>query len=151
MKKIQEFNPEKEITPTILKKIEKYTKMDNFQPHYVMKISQAAGALCLWVRSLEDYAKALKIVGPKRAKKAAAEEALAKKVAFLNSLEVEFQKLQAKLQELEDTYNKTTSDMAAYKAELDSLQVKIDRGDKLISGLSGEKTRWEATLIDLDD
>lgn len=41
--------------------------------------------------------------------------------------------------------------MAKYKAELDDLQVKIDRGDKLISGLSGEKTRWEATLIDLDD
>ena len=41
--------------------------------------------------------------------------------------------------------------MAKYKAELDDLQVKIDRGDKLISGFSGEKTRWEATLIDLDD
>lgn len=27
----------------------------------------------------------------------------------------------------------------------------IDRGDKLITGLAGEKTRWEATLIDLDE
>jgi dynein heavy chain len=41
--------------------------------------------------------------------------------------------------------------MASFKAELDSLQVKIDRGDRLISGLAGEKTRWEATLIDLDE
>jgi len=40
--------------------------------------------------------------------------------------------------------------MASFKAELDGLQVKIDRGDRLITGLSGEKTRWEATLIDLD-
>jgi hypothetical protein len=37
-------------------------------------ISKAAGALCMWVRSLEDYAKALKVVGPKRDKKAYAEE-----------------------------------------------------------------------------
>jgi len=41
--------------------------------------------------------------------------------------------------------------MKAFKDELDNLQVKIDRGDKLISGLSGEKTRWEASLIILDE
>jgi hypothetical protein len=39
----------------------------------VQKISFAAGALCQWVRSIEDYAKALKIVAPKREKKAYAE------------------------------------------------------------------------------
>jgi hypothetical protein len=41
--------------------------------------------------------------------------------------------------------------MAAFKAELDGLQTKIDRGDRLVSGLAGEKNRWEATLIDLDE
>ena len=69
----------------------------------------------------------------------------------MEELEIEFKKLADKLAELEDTYTTTTSTMAAYKAELHSLQVKIDRGDKLISGLSGEKTRWEATLIELDE
>jgi dynein heavy chain len=49
-----------------LKKIEKYTKQENFQPQYVSKISMAAGALCMWVRSLEDFSKALKVVAPKR-------------------------------------------------------------------------------------
>lgn len=65
-------------------------------------------------------------------------------------LETAFNALAAKLAELEETYNKTTSEMSAYKAELDSLQVKIDRGDRLVSGLAGEKTRWEATLVELD-
>ena len=41
--------------------------------------------------------------------------------------------------------------MSAYKKELEDLQIKIDRGDKLISGHSGEKTRCEASLIELDD
>ena len=41
--------------------------------------------------------------------------------------------------------------MAKYKAALDDLQKKIDWGDKLASGFSGEKTRWEANIIDLDD
>ena len=41
--------------------------------------------------------------------------------------------------------------MSKYKAELDALQVMIDRGVKLVDGLAGEKTRWEATLIELDE
>jgi ribosomal protein S2 len=35
--------------------------------------SAAAGALCTWVRAIEDYAKCLKVVNPKREKKAIAE------------------------------------------------------------------------------
>jgi dynein heavy chain len=105
----------------------------------------------MWVRSLEDYSKCLKVVAPKRAKKAYAEEQLRKKLAHMEELEQEFKKLADKLAQLEETYKKTTADMAAFKAELHDLQVKIDRGDKLITGLSGEKTRWEATLIDLDE
>jgi dynein heavy chain len=27
----------------------------------------------------------------------------------------------------------------------------IDRGDKLVSSLQGERTRWEAQIIELDD
>ena len=57
-----------------MKAIEKYTKQENFNPVYVEAKSIAAGKLCLWVRSIEDYAKALKVVGPKREKKAYAEE-----------------------------------------------------------------------------
>ena len=111
----------------------------------------AAGALCMWVRSLEDYAKALKVVGPKRDKKAYAEEQLRKKIEYLQKLESEFKELAEKLAELDANYQKTTADMSNYKRELEDLQTKIDRGDKLITGLSGEKTRWEASLIELDD
>lgn len=111
----------------------------------------AAGALCMWVRSLEDYAKALKVVGPKRDKKQYAEEQLKKKVEYLIKLESDFKELSDKLAELDLNYRKTTADMSSYKKELEDLQTKIDRGDKLITGLSGEKTRWEASLIELDD
>merc|ERR1719498_89457 len=80
-----------------------------------------------------------------------AEEALRKKVEFLAELEASYKELADKLAELQANFDKTNAEMEAFKAELESLQIKIDRGDKLITGLSGEKTRWEATLIDLDD
>lgn len=145
-----EFDKES-ISQATLKKIEKYTKQESFQPQAVSTVSMAAGALCMWVRSLEDFSKALKVVAPKRQRKLYAEEQLKKKIEYLEALETEFNKLSKMLQDLEDTYNAKTAEMAKYKAALDDLQKKIDRGDKLVSGLSGEKTRWEATIIDLDE
>lgn len=134
-----------------MKAIEKYTKQENFNPTYVKEKSIAAGSLCLWVRSVEDYSKALKVVGPKREKKAYAEEQLKKKIEYLNKLEADFKELTDKLAELDATFQKTDGEMAAYKRELDDLQTKIDRGEQLVTGLAGEKTRWEASLIELDD
>mmetsp|Transcript_21619 Transcript_21619/g.15865 ORF Transcript_21619/g.15865 Transcript_21619/m.15865 type:complete len:271 (+) Transcript_21619:3003-3815(+) len=148
--KIMNFDKDN-ISAKTLKAIEKYTKQDNFQPKYISNISLAAGALCMWVRSLEDYAKALKVVGPKRDKKNYAEEQLRKKLEILAKLESDFQEQADKLAELNSNYTKTTSEMQAYRNELEDLQAKIDRGDKLITGLAGEKTRWEASLIELDD
>ncbi len=92
------------ISAKTLKAIEKYTKQENFQPDYVKEKSMAAGALCMWVRSLEDYAKALKIVGPKRDKKAYAEERLREKVEYLLKLETEYQLLAEKLAVLDAKY-----------------------------------------------
>lgn len=148
--RIMNFDKEN-IGAKTLKAIEKYTKQENFQPGYISNISKAAGALCMWVRSLEDYAKALKVVGPKRDKKQYAEEQLKKKIEYLQKLELEYKDLADKLAELDANYQVTNNNMSSYKKELEDLQTKIDRGDKLISGLSGEKTRWEASLIDLDD
>ena len=73
IKKVTEFDKES-ISAATLKKIENYTKRDDFNVELIQGISKAAGALCLWVRSLEDFSKALKIVAPKRTRKAYAEE-----------------------------------------------------------------------------
>lgn len=61
IKNIKNYNPEK-ISNKTLNAIEKYTKMDGFDPDTVSKSSKAASALCCWVRSMEDYAKAYRTV-----------------------------------------------------------------------------------------
>lgn len=63
---------------------------------------------------------------------------------MLKELTDQFQELIDKLNLLEQEYNETTSKMQILKDNLHNLQVLIDRGEKLVQGLSGEKTRWEA-------
>lgn len=70
---------------------------------------------------------------------------------MLKELTDQFQELIDKLNLLEQEYNETTSKMQVLKDNLHNLQVLIDRGEKLVQGLSGEKTRWEAQIIELDD
>jgi len=72
MKKILELDKE-HMPDVIMKRVEAYTKKDNFLPAILMKKSVVAGALCGWVKAVEEYHKALKIVRPKIAKKEAAE------------------------------------------------------------------------------
>jgi len=75
--KIMEFDKDN-ISQNTLKAIEKYTKEENFKPDYVEKKSFAAGCLCSWVCSIEDYSKCLKIVNPKREQMQKAQAVVAK-------------------------------------------------------------------------
>ena len=93
LKRIIEFDKEA-IAAKTLKKIENYTKDADFNPDYMNKKSAAAGALCIWVRAIEDYAKCLKIVEPKRQKKAIAEATVARLKENLRQYEEDFEKLQ---------------------------------------------------------
>jgi dynein heavy chain len=86
-----------------LKKIESYTQKPEFTPEYMGKKSAAAAALCIWVRAIEDYAKCLKVVNPKREKKAIAEQTVARLRENLAKYEEEFAVLQARLDQLDTT------------------------------------------------
>ena len=65
-----------------------------------MQKSVVAGALCQWVKAVEDYHKALKIVRPKIAKKEAAEALLKDLMSQLQAMQDEFATLTARLKEL---------------------------------------------------
>lgn len=133
-----------------LKRIEKYTSDREFQPKIIGAVSQAGGVLCTWVKAIESFAKALKTVAPKRARVEYAEKRVADMLAQLKELQDEYEVLKAKLDELELLHQTKNSELEGFKALLKDLQIKIDRGEKLVSGLQNEKLSWEATIDNLD-
>jgi len=110
LNRIMDFNKDG-IQPKTLKKIETYTREADFTPEFMNKKSAAAGALCTWVRAIEDYAKCLKIVNPKREKKAIAEALVARLRENLRKYEEEFEEIKAKLDVLERTIAEKQSEM----------------------------------------
>lgn len=95
------------ISSNMLAKMEKYTSQADFDVEFVKAKSEAASKLCAWVRALESYAKSLKIVEPKREKLKNAQDKLDKMQAELAALEADYNKLKARLEELNGEFTTT--------------------------------------------
>lgn len=58
----------------------------------------------------------------------------------------EYKELLNKIKEIQETLEKYQAESDKLKKEVEILFSKIDRGDKLISGLANEKQRWQESL-----
>ena len=130
----------------LLGKIKKYVNDPEYTPEKIGAVSGAAKGLCQWVHAMFIYGNIAKEVAPKRAKLKAAQEALKKKQAALKEAEQKLQVVLDKVQALKDTYETSTSKKKALEDELADLEAKLQRAEKLVHGLAGEKTRWEQSI-----
>ncbi|CAB0007617.1 unnamed protein product [Nesidiocoris tenuis] len=140
------------ISPQIMKKIrEKYIPDRDFDPDVIKASSSACEGLCKWVRSMEVYDRVNKIVAPKKAKYAEAEEELAVQMDKLNEKRSELQKVTDSLQALNDQYTAKTKEKKDLEDAISLCRQKLERAEKLIGGLGGEKARWSETARQLQD
>ncbi|KAG8302485.1 Dynein heavy chain 3, axonemal [Homalodisca vitripennis] len=138
------------INPAIMKRIrERYMPDRDFQPHIVKNVSNACEGLCKWVRAMEVYDRVIKIVGPKKAKLAEAEEELSQQMDKLNEKRAQLQEVTDKLQALNDEFAAKTKEKKELEDSIDLCCQKLDRAEKLIGGLGGEKARWSETARQL--
>lgn len=145
MNKLLEFDKDK-LDDGLLKKIAKYTNNPDYQPDVIAKVSGAAKGLCLWVRAMEVYGRVSKEVAPKRAKLKSAQDTLAKKQAALKVAQDQLAEVLAKVQALKDKYDESTASKKKLEDELEDLEGKLIRAEKLVTGLAGERERWESSI-----
>ncbi|RZF36882.1 hypothetical protein LSTR_LSTR004570 [Laodelphax striatellus] len=140
------------IDPAIMKKIrEKYIRDRDFDPSVVKKVSNACEGLCRWVRAMEVYDRVIKIVAPKKAKLAEAEAELSIQMDKLNEKRAQLQEVTDKLQALNDEFAAKTKEKKELEDAIDLCSQKLQRAEKLIGGLGGEKQRWGDLAHQLKD
>jgi dynein heavy chain len=139
----------------VIKKIAALLPHDDLQPERVKQVSSACYGLIQWVRAMETYDRVAKVVGPKKIQLAAV---LADYEVVMQALAVK----EAELKEVMDKVHGLEMKLAGLEAEQENLafQVdlcakKLDRAEKLIESLGGEKTAWgekaERLGVDLDN
>jgi len=138
------------IPDSVMKQIrDKYTSNPDFDPVKILKSSQAAEGLCKWVRAMEIYDRVVKVVAPKKAKLAEAEEKLRLNTILLNTKRAELKEVQDKLQQLQDNFQAATDKKEQLVFQIDLCAKKLERAEKLIGGLGGEKSRWTEAAANL--
>lgn len=138
------------IPPAYMKRIrDKFMNDRSFQPEAIKKVSTACEGLCKWVRAMEVYDRVIKVVAPKKAMLAEAEAALAEQMETLNAKRNLLQEVTQKLQSLNDEFAECMREKKKLEDQIDYCTQKLERAEKLLGGLSGEKTRWSETASEL--
>lgn len=78
---------------------------------------------------------------PKKAKLAKAQESLADTMAVLDKKRAELKEVEDRLAALQKTFEEKTKEKAQLEFQVDLCGKKLERAEKLIGGLGGEKTR----------
>ncbi|KXS19215.1 hypothetical protein M427DRAFT_507867 [Gonapodya prolifera JEL478] len=134
------------ISDKILKKISSYCADESFIPDVVGKVSGAAKSLCLWVRAMESYGQIFRQVAPKKEKLRVAQETLEKKQKTLGEAKAKLQEVQDKLSELQNLYEEKVGLKEKLRSDSEIMALKLSRAESLLSGLSGERDRWEKSI-----
>ncbi|CAL8325422.1 unnamed protein product [Merluccius merluccius] len=135
--------------PVMQKIRSEYMTNPDFDPSKVAKASSAAEGLCKWIQAMEVYDRVAKVVAPKKANLAEAQESLATTMALLDQKRGELKEVEDRLAALQKTFEEKTEEKAQLEIQVDLCARKLERAEKLIGGLGGEKTRWSKAADEL--
>ncbi|XP_059156869.1 dynein axonemal heavy chain 2-like isoform X2 [Physella acuta] len=150
LKQLMNFDKDN-ITDRVLKKIGQYVAQADFHPEIIGRVSLAAKSLCMWVRAMEMYGRIYRVVEPKRQRLNAAMAVLREKQAALADAKAKLAEVEAKMAELKVLYDEKLAQKEELKKKAEHTELMLDRAQKLVSGLAGERIRWEQTVKDLEE
>ena len=113
--------------------------------------SKAAGNLSLWIRAVVDTYGALLVVEPKKKQLAEAEEKLSSAEKILAEKKAALEEVLSLLRKLEDEYQTAKKKEEELKKNVERCIVQLDRAEKLIKGLGGEKIAWGKKVIEWNE
>merc|ERR1719506_3194102 len=111
--------------------------------------SAAAEGVCKWVRAMSTYDRVAKVVGPKKELLAQVSAEYAEVMVLLKGKQDELQEVLDRLKKLEDTLDDLVRKKEDLERQVEDCKNKLDRAEKLIGGLGGEKVRWGETAEQL--
>ncbi|KAM4720749.1 dynein axonemal heavy chain 12 [Rhinophrynus dorsalis] len=151
LKDLKEYDKDN-IPVAVMQKIRsEYITNPDFDPAKVAKASSAAEGLCKWILAMEMYDRVAKVVAPKKARLAEAQRSLAETMALLNQKRAELKAVEDRLAALQENFREKTEEKAKLEFQVDLCAKKLERAEKLIGGLGGEKSRWSSAADSLQN
>ena len=134
------------IKDATIKKVTPYIDNPDFTPANISKVSKACTSICLWVCAMHKYYHVALMVEPKKKLLAEAQLELDETLAKLAVTQKELKEVQERVAKLEADFNAAVAEKQALADKVEMCTVKMERADKLIGGLGGEKIRWQESV-----
>ena len=119
-----------------------YLELEGFSALSARNASKAAEGLCIWCRAMSDYHEASKIVKPKLEQLRLAEARLQAAEGQLFVAETRMKACQDVLAKLQADFDKQIATKRAIEENAASTRKRMEQATSLISGLAGERQRW---------
>ncbi|KAI9021920.1 dynein heavy chain and region D6 of dynein motor-domain-containing protein [Hyaloraphidium curvatum] len=131
-----------EMNEETIELIQPYLDMPDFSLEGAKKVSSDVAGLATWVKAMSYYYWINKKVVPLKANLAVQEHRLAQASADLNKAQQTLDEKQAEVDMLNAKYMEAISSKQTLQQEADVCKTKMNTASLLISGLSGEQSRW---------
>ncbi|XP_049961962.1 dynein axonemal heavy chain 6-like [Schistocerca serialis cubense] len=150
LKRLQDYEKDN-ITDNMLKKLKQYVDHPDFTPETVAGVSKVCKSICMWVRAIDCYAKAYRVVQPKKAKLAAAEQELNQIMSVLREKQQALAAVEKQIADLEATYDRSVNEKAELERMMELTANRLVRAGHLTTALGDEQLRWEKSVKDLKE
>eukprot|EP00494_Astrolonche_serrata_P032340 UN32609 len=100
----------------------------------------------MWCHAMYTYYNVARDVEPKRKRLAEATETLTRVQGELKESQAKLKAVLDRLALLEKKFNDAVAKKEALADQVEQCSVKLERADKLIGGLGGEKKRWSESV-----
>ena len=121
------------IPEKIIKSLQRYMKMEDFDPDSVGRVSKACKSLCMWTRAIDTYARVAKTVEPKKAKLKAASDQLAESQATLKQKQDQLKEVEERVAVLKRKLDAAQTKAKELEEQEADTQVKLARAVKLVA------------------
>ncbi|CAM9196185.1 unnamed protein product, partial [Phaeothamnion confervicola] len=136
----------------VLRKLRPYVENPNMQAglvEVVKKVSKAATGLCMFVHAMDMYSRVAKEVEPKKQRVEQMNKILAAANATLATKQAELQAVVDRVAALEAQCVATLAEKRQLEDDAETTARRLERAEKLTSGLASEGQRWRQTLEEL--
>lgn len=145
------FDNEKQMTAAHRRKMQnEYLSKEDFTFEKVNRASRACGPLVQWVAAQVNYSDILDRVGPLRAEVDQLESDAQATKDKAKETEILIKNLEDSIAQYKTEYAALISETQAIKAEMSTVQFKVDRSVRLLDSLSSERGRWEESSKSFD-
>lgn len=141
--------PKDSITEKMIKGVKKYFKNPNLTVENMRTVSKAGSGLLTWVTAITKYHDIAKNVEPLRLKVRNMEKAQQQAKKDLENLMDLLSQLNAEISDLNVNYAAANGELTELQLQASLMEKRLNVASKLITGLTGERTRWTIDMGDL--